>query len=139
MNDHIAEQFEALARDLKQDMRDSLKMTIEAAVRGIVEVERDRTGRAIREAILEHRCDCPLNECEKPQVRHLMGMLNDLGSGDQSAGIREMRANHVWTAKLRRTSDRVSVAAVIMVVTLIVSGVVAALWSGIKLAVGGDK
>ena len=137
--ENLQEQFERLSLDLKQDMRDTLKMAIEAAVRGVTEVERDRTDRAIHDAVMAHRCDCPLAACDHPHVRHLVGMISDLGDGDKAKGIRTIRENHVWCGKLRGRSEKIGMYATLVVVGLVVSGAIGAFWVGLRAHMGGGQ
>ena len=67
---------------------------------------------------------------------HLAGMVADIGEGDLSAGIEAMRDNHKWFLKQRRMTEKVGIAAVSVVVVAITSGVLGALWLGIKHMLG---
>ena len=140
--EELTAQFERLEQRLTQSMVDAIGRAVESAIRTAAQTERDRMQHmidaTIEAKVLSTRCDCPLEQGEDKHIRHLMGMLSDLGCGDQSCGVREMRENHVWTTKLRRKSEKVGTYAVLVAVGLIVTGAIAAFVAGVKTHVGGQ-
>ena len=144
--EELKSQFDRLATDLKQSLDQSVANAIGVAVKSgiqaIVETEREYTSRAIQQAIIEARCqNCPTpREEEKEQVRHLLGCIRDLGQGELDDGIRELRANHVWTAQMRKTQGWVSKTFLGGMIVIMASGVAAIVVAGFRavMRVSGD-
>lgn len=141
--DDLRTQFDRLEQRLNQTMADAIRRAVESAIRTVTETERDHFQRmidtAIERQVLATRCDCPLEHGEDRQIRQLMGMFEDMGEGDKCSGIRVLRENHAWTAKLRRKSEKVGTYAVLVAVGLIVTGAIAAFVAGLKTQIGGGQ
>lgn len=137
--DDLHTQFAALSAELKSEVRGAIGAAFHEGIRAALESEREHTKRAIDVAIAATRCDCPLSPCDHTHVRHIVGMIADLGDGDKSRGIRLIRDNHVWSSRLRTRSEKIGIYATMVVVGLIVSGAIGAFWLGVRSHIGGGQ
>ena len=91
---------------------------------------------AVVDAIGKSVCTSPLSEDQKKESLHVFGMLLDIGDGDLPRGIETVRANHKWVMKLRKKGESVGTAIIVLVLGTIATGILAAMWAGIKSLVG---
>ena len=134
--EELKHQFEQLSAEFKQTIDQSVSHAVKNGIQAIVKTEREYTSKAIREAILEARCDCPVHDTDKNQIRHLIDCIRDLGEGELNCGIRELRANHVWTCKMRQTQGWLSKTVLGAFLVIIASGVAGILWTGFRILIG---
>lgn len=80
----------------------------------------------------EHKCRFPFNDEQVQETGHIMGMAKDIGGGDLSLGIEEMRTNHKFMKTIRRRSDKIGMIVMGVIVTIITGGAIKALWEGAK-------
>ncbi len=90
---------------------------------------------ALAAALRQHQCRLDISDDAAEEVSHVMGMLKDVGSGDYARGIESVRENHKWLRNLREKSNKLTMAAILMILAALVTGSVAALWQGIKFAI----
>ena len=137
--DDLHSQLAALSSELKSEIRGAIGAAFHEGIKAALESEREHTQRAIDTAIAANRCDCPLAQSDHQHVRHLVGMISDLGDGDKARGIRMMRDNHVWCGRLRSRSEKIGIYATLVVVGLIMTGAVGAFWLGVRSHLGGGQ
>lgn len=97
--------------------------------------------RLLREMMLEvaaetaarHICRFSMiPDAEAKEMGHAVGMLSDVGAGELRAGIEVVRENHKWTNKVRDRVEKVSLAASLSALGLVIAATIGALWVGIK-------
>lgn len=84
-------------------------------------------------AALESGCLCGLDTDGLNELPHLMGMVRDQGDGNYAKGIEQMRLSLQVLYRMRKVGERLGFAIVLLIVTALTSGVLAAVWKGIKL------
>ncbi len=103
-----------------------------------VEQLKEIVTQAVVDALGKGVCTSPLTEEQKKESLHIFGMLADLGDGDTAKGVETIRANHKWVVKLRKKGESVGTAIIVLVLGTIATGILAAIWAGIKSLIG-DK
>ena len=103
--------------------REELRLLVETAVRSAV---------TSAMAASQHRCRFDVPEDSVREVGHVMGMLRDVGGGDCAKGIEAVRENHKWLRNLREKSNKATMTVIVVLLTALTGGALAALWNGIK-------
>ncbi len=91
---------------------------------------------AVADAIGRSVCKSPLSDQQIKESLHVFGMLEDIGDGDLAKGVEAIRANHKWVAKVRKKGESVGTAIIVLVLGTIATGILAAVWAGIKSLIG---
>lgn len=73
----------------------------------------------------------------KEDAAHFTGMVSDIGGGKISTGIEAIRGNHTWIKKLRERGDKISTSFILLLLGLLVSSGIYAIWEGIKSKIMG--
>lgn len=81
---------------------------------------------------VEKKCRFPISDEHANETSHLFGMFSDIGDGDLSKGIEEVRKNHSYVARIRAKSDKFSTYLVMIIIAAVAGGSLKALWVGIK-------
>ena len=131
--------FASLAKELKQEVRDSLAQAYHQSIKAVIEVEREYTERVVKDAIESSKCDCPLECIQRGDVRHLVGVIKDIGDGDVSRGIRVLRDNHMWTSKFKSTSNKIANTALVSGIGIVVVTFLSAVGVAIRIMIGGNN
>ena len=131
--------FASLAKELKQEVRDSLAQAYHQSIKAVIEVEREHTERVVKDAIESSKCDCPLECIQRGDVRHLVGVIKDIGDGDVSRGIRVLRENHIWVSQFKGTSHKIANTALVTGIGIVVVTFLSAIGMAIKIMIGGNN
>lgn len=107
-----------------QDTLERLKSVIRAVVRE--EVER-----------IKPSCCLNFNEQDRKDIDHAINVMKHVGGGHLNAGLEVVRSNHVWLKKQRETADKVSSAFLLVLIGTTTTGLLYALWQGIRHFVTG--
>ena len=102
-----------------------------ASVQDLQEVNEFIT-HCVHQALIKYTHECQLGDQNLEQAKHFLGMAKDLGQGDTSQGIEAMRDNHKWLKTQRQRSDKISFAFMSIIVTILVSSTLLAVWEGLK-------
>ena len=129
--------FASLATELKQEVRNGLAAAYRESIKAVIEVEREHTAQVVQSAVEAAKCDCPLAYIKNEDVRHLAGVIKDIGSGDISSGIRVVRENHTWVGKFRNTSNKIANTALVSGMGIVVATVLAAFGLAIRIMIQG--
>lgn len=79
-----------------------------------------------------HKCRLGLNENDVNEFGHYVGMMKDLGDGSMAKGIETIRENHRWMRKQRELGNKISICILTTFIITILSGLLGAVWLGIK-------
>lgn len=97
---------------------------------------REIVTQAVVDALGKGVCRSPLSDEQIKESLHVFGMLEDIGDGDLARGVETVRANHKWVMKVRRKGESVGTAIIVLVLGTIATGILAAMWAGIKSLIG---
>ncbi len=81
---------------------------------------------------VEKKCRFPITDEHANETPHLYGMYQDIGGGNLSLGIEEVRKNHTYITKIRAKSDKFSTYFFMIIVAGLTGGLIKAVWVGIK-------
>ena len=120
------------AGDLKQIIADAVADAIKP------QLSKTMVAEVVREELENHAgfCRIDLSDAKAAEVGHAFGVFTDLGAGDVSKGIEAIRANHQWTSSMRGLSGKVGGVVLVVAITTLAGGLLAALWAGFKAAIG---
>ena len=76
---------------------------------------------------------CPIPDDMASDIPHILGMVQDIGSGEVRRGIETLRKNHEFIESDRSLRSKIGIGVLMAVVLAIVTGMLSALWLGIKL------
>ena len=79
-----------------------------------------------------HKCRLGLNPKDISDFGHYIGMMRDLGEGSMDKGIEIIRDNHKWIKKQREVGNKISICILTTFIITIISGILGAVWLGIK-------
>jgi len=95
---------------------------------------------AVKEATATHPCRFQIiSDTDAIELQHGVKACSDLGEGNIARGVKIMQANHEWIYLARRKADKAFSVIFVILLTALVSGVVGALWLGVKSMIGGDE
>ena len=134
--DELDLRFAQLHTDLKSEIRTAIAEAYRESIRAAIESDREHTRATVRELINELHGPCPLECIQRGDVRHLVGVIKDLGEGDIPRGIRRVRDNHIWVQKFSSTSNKLASTALMAGLAVIVTTFVTAMGVAIKVMIG---
>lgn len=83
-----------------------------------------------------HKCRFGISDKEIKDAEIAIRTIASLGNGNVGKGIELMRDNHKWLYKQRQLSDKVSTAFVLIIVSTLLTGVITAMYAGIRSILG---
>lgn len=86
---------------------------------------------AVHQAV-EKKCRFPITDEQAKETSHLYGMIADVGAGDMSKGVEEIRKNHSYISGVRAKSDKFSTYFFMVILAVFTTGMLKAVWEGIK-------
>jgi len=93
----------------------------------------------VKKAYSDH-CRFPVSDDQAKEASHIFGMVTDVGDGDLSKGVEEMRKNHNYVKKLRDKGDKFSTYFFMIIIAALTGGVLKSIWEGLKsLATAATK
>ena len=123
---------------IQEAVRNAINIEISQAVKTLLEVEREKTLEIIRKDRSTH---CPFSITQvRDVVPHALGVVRDLGNGDENLGLRkvrkilnwgndwsecneELRKAVTWSGKMRRNIDKWWFLIVTGLITIVISSV----------------
>ena len=83
----------------------------------------------------KHVCRIPITDEQALQAGMLISEITSSGGGDLMQGFRDIQENHAWLKRQRQRGEKLSTAFCYTFIAGIVSGVLVALWRGVKLLI----
>ena len=83
----------------------------------------------------KHVCRIPITDEHAKQAAVLITEIASMGGGNLMQGFRDTQENHAWLKKQRQRGEKLSTAFCYTMVAGVASGVMVALWKGIKLLI----
>ena len=124
-----------LQREMKAEIRIAMADAYRETIKAILETEREHTQTMITQAMVNARCDCPLDCMQHGDVRHFVGIVKDLGDGDVSGGLRKIRENHIWAARIKRTSDTIASTSLVVAIGVAITALIGAFGLAIRFLI----
>jgi len=114
----------------EEELRALIAETVADAVTDAVEQSLDK---------FTSPCACDITPEARTEMGHLMGMVRDLGRGDTARGVESMRESLKFVPALMHLRNRIGTWVLSAAIAALTGGLLALVWQGLTLRLGGGK
>jgi len=77
--------------------------------------------------------DCPISSADLESAAHFRGVMKDIGDGDVSKGIENLRSVLTYVEGLRKMNHSIAEKMAYVIVAIAITGLFSLIWGGLKV------